>query len=308
MKHRTQSCFFKTHFRRGFVLGIFVRLLFCDAISFQKLSAATLHLAPNVDTALRSNLPDTAFGSAGALPVGVAVLGNPTNRALLKFPIELVPTNAVIIRVTLQIASTSSNPNTMQTADFSLHRLLKDWNETDTTWNNRLAGVSWTIPGGQPDEDFVATSSATTPISPATVSGPSIALFTSEQLISDVELWRENSATNFGWLLTAVNDAAASGKQIASREDNINTPILMIEYTVLATPIILSDPKISDAAFQFSFQATAGQAYEVQARGDISTEPWEIIRTIPPVERDTIVIITNAISGSQRFFRVVVSE
>lgn len=297
----------KLHPIRSITFCLAVALL-CPPIS-SKVFAATTNLTPVADTTLRNAAADTSFGVLTSLPVGVSAGGTSISHGLFKFPIEQIPANATVTQVTLQLASMVSNPNTMSTANYQLFRMLRDWNEPDSTWNTRLApATTWGSPGGQANVDYVSAASGAALIAPSTIGGPSLSLFSSAGLLSDVQLWRTDPGTNFGWMLIAENELAASGKQIASREDLVNTPVLTITYTLPAPPPLLFDVASVGNQLRFSFAAVAAQAYLVEFRTNLTTHPWEPLQNIsaPPV--DTIIHVTNNIGGDERYFRVKLDE
>lgn len=275
---------------------------------------ATLHptygtlitnLTPVADTAIRDGTSaDVSFGIALALPVGVGGSGSPINHALLKFPIEFIPTNATVTAVTLRLNSIAGNPFTPGTANFSTYRMLKPWNETETTWNTRLApAIGWGVPGAQANVDYVSAASASAPITP----GPSVNFLNSAEMLDDVELWRTDSGTNFGWILIADNELAGSGKQIASREAGLQAPALLVMYTLPvppAAPPVISNPTLVNGALQFSFNAISNHAHVVEASSSLSPTNWITLTNIAAFPADTLIHITNAATGNERYFRV----
>lgn len=290
---------------RCFPSSLVLLLLFLGNLAAQ---AASTNLIPIADTALRSAIPDVSLGSGASLPVGVAASGNPINHSLFRFPVEQIPANATITQATLRLASTVVNPNTQLTANYDLFRLLKNWNESETTWNTRLApGVGWGLPGAQAGVDFVSSTSGTTAIAPATVAGPSLSLFSSAQILADIELWRTQPGTNFGWILIATGELAGSGKQIASREDPSNTPVLIISYNTPAQLMIFNVAQINNQ-IRFSFQAEANQAYSIEAKDSLTNTVWNQWLNIPAPSISGLLHVTNTINSAERYFRVKLAD
>lgn len=293
---------------RGIRIISLLYFLCCGWLSFTlQTSALTTNLISTADTALRDGLgANTSFGIATALPVGVGGSGSPINHALLQFPVEFIPANATVTAVTLQLNSTASNPFTPGTANFSAYRLLKPWNETDTTWNTRLApAIGWGAPGAQANVDYVSAASASAPITP----GPSVNPFSSTEMLDDVELWRTDPGTNFGWILIADNELAGSGKQIASREDPARAPVLIVAYTLPtppAAPPIILNPALVNGAFRFSFNAASNHAHTVEATSSFSPTNWITLTNISAFSADMLVHFTNSAAGPERYFRVSV--
>jgi hypothetical protein len=277
--------------------------------------ADTTNLFPVEDTALRSSAPDNNFGAVNPLPLGVSTFGTSRNRMLLKFDVSGIPANATITSATVRV-TVVMDPN--PAANFSLHRVLKDWtegNKTGTTsfgaaatsgeatWNSRMHLIApWAAGGGLSGTDFAATASATTNLSAGTKD------FTSAELISDVQSWLENPGTNYGWILIATGEPNNTGKQIASREDSINRPVLVVGYSTPVAPPP-QPPQIFDTAatggeIRFSFNAQSNYTYTVESRDSLTTGSWTSLVEIPAEPFDRTVSITNTISPGERYFRV----
>src|SRR5437660_1104037 len=81
-------------------------------------------------------------------------------------------------------------------------------------------------PGG----DFAATVSGSKQVGGAGTS-PS---WTGAGLVTDVQGWLANSATNFGWIVVGNESAPGTAKEFASRENPTTTtrPTLLVNYTV----------------------------------------------------------------------------
>src|SRR5262249_16896884 len=147
-----------------------------------------------------------------------------------------------------------------------------NWSEADATWNMRTATQPWSAGGAMSGVDYSGVSSASAFLD---VSGSTNA-FTSAALAADVQAWLANPASNFGWFIAADGETAGSGKQIGSRENPGNEPMLTIEYTVpLApptAPVLTVVPPTN--GFGFSFQVEALHGYQVQFIGDLTKTNW----------------------------------
>ena len=259
--------------------------------------ATTINLTPVADTGLRSNSPDSNSGTATSLPIGVSKNGSPVNRALLEFDLSGLPANAVINSATLNVSVTKDPSGSV---NYDLNRMLTAWDESQATWNNRLDGVAWSGGGGSAGTDFSASASATTSLS----SGP--CAFSSAALASDVQFWVSHPEMNYGWVLLADGEPSGSGEQIGAREDPDTTPTLTVDYSVPVTPDapLLTGPMLTGNAFHFSFNAQAGVAYVVEYRHALNTGSWNLLTNILAPGADTVISITNLISGPASFYRV----
>jgi hypothetical protein len=204
--------------------------------------ADTVTITPVKDNTIYEQ-DDTSNGQGSFLFAGkTGQIRDSLRRALLAFDIAgSVPAGSTITSasLTLNLSKAASN----QPFDFSLHRLLKDWGEGtsnagqnegqgadasngDATWSQAIVpDVTWTNLGG----DFSMTPSATT-------SAAGLGKYTwssSPALVSDVQSWLDDSASNFGWILIGNETTSRSARRFDSRESPNagNRPSLLIEFT-----------------------------------------------------------------------------
>ncbi|TAL01895.1 MAG: DNRLRE domain-containing protein [Verrucomicrobia bacterium] len=240
------------------------------------------------------------------MPVGVGNNGSPHNHGLFRFDLSSIPSGATINSAKLRFIVTQAGPLNPP-ASFEIHRVLKNWGEGskaglpattgEATWNSRLHQQSlWSAGGGLSGTDFATTASAT-----ATFNGTgSTNEFSSAGLIADVQNWLTNSAGNFGWLLLAQSELAASGRQVGSRESGTNQPVLEIHYSAF---VMFNAAKIG-SQFRFSFEAETNRTYAVEFRDSLNSSNWTTLTNIPSQQTATTIHVTNAISVTQRFYRL----
>jgi hypothetical protein len=170
---------------------------------------------------------------------------NEIRRGLIAFDIASnVPANSIITNVTLAL-SMSQTASGVQT--ISLHRATADWGEGvsiaggnqgggapatmgDATWLHRFFNTTfWTAQGG----DFVATLSASQSVS---VIG-SYSWGSTAGMVSDVQEWLSNPASNFGWVVLGNEGATLTAKRFDSREnENPNfRPRLLVTYQTVTS-------------------------------------------------------------------------
>lgn len=161
-------------------------------------------------------------------------------RAMLMFDFEgQLPADVTIVKAELALHVTKSVSDDV---NFGLHRLTTSWGEAnsnapgnegkgatanlgDATWLHReFPTLNWAREGG----DFVDEASATTAVARA---GSSY-VWSSDQMIGDINLWRQNPEQNFGWMLVGGEDTNGTAKRFNSRENgNEETrPTLTIEF------------------------------------------------------------------------------
>ena len=163
--------------------------------------------------------------------------------------------------------------------------------------------TTWDAPGGQSGSDFVATASG------SAVLGAGSITFTNVNLIADLERWRTNAGTNFGWLVKIANETTLhTASHLGAREDAVNAPVLTLQYS-LPVSIPTNPPDIFNAvldgtALRFSFHAQSNLTYAVEYRDAISGGTWNPLTNLPAPAVDSGISITNPISSAERYFRV----
>jgi hypothetical protein len=228
-------------------------------------------ISASKDNTIFQNSTGNSSGGAAALFSGAVAAsqnGSP-RRALIAFDVAAsVPAGATIdsAQLTLTLALTGG-PGTRT---IGLHRLTADWGEGtagssnpspigsgggyaaaagDATWTARFFGSSlWTNPGA--NGDFNATASASAAIGATTETAYS--WLSTPAMVSDIQSWLDNPATNFGWAMINTNEVTlATVKAFYSRSATEDTggnplslsarPSLTINYTIPepATAVLL---------------------------------------------------------------------
>jgi hypothetical protein len=212
-------------------------------------NATIISITPSKDNTLYEYDPAEGDHSNGAgfhFFAGENGMGE-LRRGVLAFDVAgTVPAGSTITAVTLSM-NMSMTPAGAETVE--LHKLLADWGEgtshapggegdgapatpNDATWRYRFFdSVFWTTQGG----DFSATVSAS-----QSVGGVGQYTWSSAQMITDVQSWVNNPASNFGWLVLGDETAIATAKRFDTRE-SASPPMLTIEYT--SSPRVLPTPR-----------------------------------------------------------------
>ncbi len=187
-------------------------------------------------------------------------------RGLIAFDLSSIPANATITAATFSMNLSRSGPDSSP-VNVSLNRLLSDWGEGasdagnpggagtqaqsgDATWLHTFYNTNmWTSAGG----DFSASSSATTAVS----SNGTTYLWSSAQLLADVQSWVSGASNNYGWIILANEAVQGSAVRFPSRENPTNPPSLSISYqlpcaTPTATPTPTPTPTPSPAPINIS--------------------------------------------------------
>jgi hypothetical protein len=164
-----------------------------------------------------------------------------------------IPPGSTITAVTLTM-NMSMTP--ADTEIIELHKLLADWGEgtshapmgegdgapatpNDATWRHRFFDtIFWTTAGG----DFSATVSAS-----QSVGAVGQYMWSSAQMVGDVQEWLDNPASNFGWLVLGDESTVATAKRFDTRE-SANPPLLTIQYTLVPRVVPTPRPRPTPAA------------------------------------------------------------
>ncbi len=217
-------------------------------VAFCLLVGATLaQVAPRTALIVSSRdntLYDSATGAisygAGSQMVVGRTAGGAIRRGLIAFDVAgALPASATITGATLRLYNEMT---TSSAVTVSLHRATSNWGEgtsttpanagqgapstpNDATWiHTFFPGSNWATPGG----DFVAVASASTSV------GASGAAYTwsSSQLLADVQAWRMNPASNFGWVVRANEATFPTAKGFGTKEnsDPNFAPHLIVTY------------------------------------------------------------------------------
>ncbi len=221
------------------------------------LPADVANLPVVADTFINSGLPDNNAGANLWFDAGTdGTLA--IRRGLLRFDLSGIPPGSTLTSAVLQL-TVSKVPASPVSSTFDLLRLTTAWNEGaettpksgapaatgESTWNARMQNLlPWTAPGAKND---VATNvSASAPVSPVVNNTSS---WSGTGLVADVQLWVDNPALNFGWLLASEAEATArSVVGFAARESGSGYGILRVGYSPPAplTPPVFTSIGISN--------------------------------------------------------------
>jgi hypothetical protein len=226
------------------------------------------------------------------------------NRGLIKFDLTgQIPPSSEIKSVALTL--TVAKAPTMERADstFELHRVLRQWNENQATWNIR-AGVTefWSTPGAAAPTDY-----STTISSAQFVSEPGNYTFGSTtNLIADVQAWLAEPGNNFGWIvLTQSEGSAKTARRFTSREGGANAPTLVIEYSTVQTqPPRLSQISLLGDTVTFQFDAVPQRPYVVEFNNTLGTTNWLTLTNITAQPASTNITVSDSVTASHRCYRV----
>ncbi|MFT7247601.1 MAG: hypothetical protein ACI97P_000369 [Arcticibacterium sp.] len=214
-------------------------------LSYSLYAQVTLELGAERDNSIYSESLSKSNGVGPSIFAGRIARGATFRRGLVKFDVSSLPANAIIQSAELNLSVFMSARSTTTKHRFDIHRLNKDWGEAnssgsgsgdaaqtnDATWGSNFFNVSnWTNLGS----DFEASISATDSVF-FTEAGHT-ATWTSGAMVADVNFWKSNPSSNFGWVLIGDESVDSSAKAFFSKEAATFfepfKPKLNITYTI----------------------------------------------------------------------------
>ncbi len=186
-------------------------------IAFQSGVSPTSAYADARDTKLRSDEPETAFGS----DVQLEADGFPPYRVLLAWDLTTVPQNAAVLSgaLTIDITNVSSD-------SYGLYLLERNWTESEATWLQADNQSPWDLDesAGDRGSELLAT------FVPSSLGELTIPL--NGAGISELQRWVLNPSSNHGFVVDIASNAS-DGVDITSRESSnaSRRPRLAISYS-----------------------------------------------------------------------------
>jgi hypothetical protein len=213
------------------------------AVAVMSAFADTVTIKPSGDSGIEQHNPDFNLGGSSEVVAGTlgSSAGFEIRRALFKFDLQgQIPPGSTIDSVTLRVSVVFRLPLSPASSNFDLRRILQPWDENAVTWNSRLSGVLWDTPGAADASDTAGVASSS-----VFVSGLGNYTFPSTPaMVADVQGWLNDPSSSFGWLLLTEREATPrTARHFATREDSVNFPRLVINYTPPSPLAIVTQPQ-----------------------------------------------------------------
>jgi len=274
-------------------------------------SGAVVILTPDADAGRRNGNPDINSGISSDYIVGALAVGE-VHRALLRFDLKSIPTNAVIQHAQLVIADVSRQ-GAQALATFELHRVLRPWTE-GTNFGFGVAGgeVSWN--SARHDQQLwelggaSGASDARPEVSGSTGSGgQNLTFLSTAGLVADLQHWLLAPSLNYGWRLSNDRESTPrSARRLASREHSSSPPRLSIQYVLPAPPILeLVEPR-DGGAVRLSGSAAPGLMVKAEYSTDL--RQWRSIGQAMADSAGRVELLHDVASENgqvRRFYRFV---
>jgi hypothetical protein len=267
--------------------------------------AGSLTNSPASDTTIGEDSPDSPLGTDPVIKSGTTgpTVGNLSRRGLLKFDLSSVPTNAVVTSAAL-ILKVVQRPVTQTNLWFDLRKVFRAWSESAATWTNRLSPPApWSASGAAAPVDYCPSVTQSN-----LILGNDVGTYTFSSnlgMIADVQAWVRDPGENFGWILICeLQGLSQSTRHFGSREDPVNTPALVVQFTLPATPPALTLLPVTNGNFRFSFNAESNRTYAVEFTGGVPATNWSVLTNIPTLPAPANVVVASPFTTTNRLHRV----
>ncbi len=214
---------------------------------------ASVSLLPSQDNTLFEDTAGELSNGAGEY-LFVGRTGQPAGRSLRRGLVAFdvgsaIPAGATVTNVSLSLnmSRTISGSESVR-----LHRVTTGWGEGSSNSDNRGGGAGTQAASGdatwlhsrfdtsfwnQSGGDFASGASAET-----LVGDTGGYVWSSSQMLADVQAWIDNPAANFGWILIGNESADSTAKRFDSKENGSvsNRPALTIEFDEAAPDVSIS--------------------------------------------------------------------
>jgi hypothetical protein len=272
--------------------------------SVQSAAATLKMLDPRPATTTLIPSVDTSIHSGGTKPQGTSTLivgrrgVNVIDRALIRFDLSHIPTNAVLRSAELKLVIVRA-PNAVPYS-LHLHRMLTPWAEV-ADWSQATATVPWAAPGADAGNDYLT--SSVSAVARSTADG-FFALFTpSAALQDDLQTWIQTPASNNGWIIISEGEnVLRSARHLGSSESQF-PPQLTLTYEIPSPAPTLTQPGVTDGKFNFQSQPAAGWFYTVETREHLDRGDWIIVTNMPGGDGRTLLNFSTSATNGHQFFR-----
>ncbi|MFZ2152285.1 MAG: DNRLRE domain-containing protein [Minisyncoccia bacterium] len=185
--------------------------------------------APSQTNLIRDNIPTT--GSTSFVPIDVGELdgADQVNRALVKFDLSSIPSNATVSSAVLNLRV--QQDTTIHSRTIRAFRVKRNYVDGQVCWNNFANSNAWQTAGATGANDIYAESGNGTQPDVLAV-GDVVSIILSN---ADIEAWISGSVANYGLLIkvdTEIDD------KVRYYYDGADQSTLDITYTVTSAPTV----------------------------------------------------------------------
>jgi hypothetical protein len=237
------------------------------------------------DTYLEVDFPDSNYGTAASA------------LTLVNFDLSSIPSNATIVSATLTL---TLSVGSMDADDYNIYRVLRDWSESQATWNSWSTSNSWTTAGcnSNGNDADLSTAWSTIALSNAEAQNTPIDFVFSATGIDELQKVIGGTYTNYGWKIIKSTGGNAYSFYSSSSTTSTYRPKLVIEYNE-ATPT----PTITETPTETPTPTATPTPSIIWADGPVtlSAALLDAIETLllatPPADAETNVYAVTNVSG-----------
>lgn len=213
-------------------------------------------------------------------------------RAVLHFDVAgALPDDVRIEEVSLALTM-SRAPFQGTETEMSVHRLTRDWGEGasdagepggsgapaedgDATWTYAFFDTEeWENAGG----DYATASSATFSFPPSPLGV--VTVESTADLVADVQAWRDDPSTNFGWIIIGDETEQHTARRFDSREaSETRRPQLTIQYTETTASEREDLPRslVLDGNYPNPFAGSTTIRYELDKADEVTLKVFDVL-------------------------------
>lgn len=154
-----------------------------------------------IDTYINYGAHDNNYGNSGDIYIGT--YGGAERRGLIYFDLSTIPSDAYVTSATLTL--TFKGDYSGYAKNVSVYRLLRNWSETQATWNKWITTTGWTSPGASSngnDADLTNVWASKNVAASETMNTPADFVFNATGL-SELQKMVNGTYANQGWLIQA---------------------------------------------------------------------------------------------------------
>jgi len=205
------------------------------------------------DNFIQSTAATNNFGNDAVLASGESNISSAVYRSLIMFDLSSIPANATISSATLSLWIAVDRSDNAR--DVRVFRSLRNWHETQSTWNIYSTGNNWQTAGSAGVNDYDATALATTNL------GANVAVDTEVQFslnTAEIKKLIDGTYTNYGFLLSTATENNDAYVYYSSDEVTKATqrPKLTIFYSVPTQTFTPTNTTTNTATNTPTFTAT----------------------------------------------------
>lgn len=206
------------------------------------MTISTVLQPSSADTMIINVTPTTNYGTNAILAIGdPSGAANAAYRTLVKFDLSSIPANARILSAALELNEYSASDTAgVGSWAANVYGVLKNWVESQATWNNYSTGNAWAVAG-------LGAGDVTVVLDSITLDGTAAAGFVTwngSGIADAVQAWVDGSVSNYGFAIIAPSAEIQGAAPLAAnlfRSNDYGTagdrPKLTVTYS-MGVPLV----------------------------------------------------------------------